>query len=329
MPRKLFGIAILRPFPSTHEYTVLNEADRLRQAEVFIIGCGYVGRRLARAEQARGRTCAALTHFESSAAELEALGITPAPGDLDVPDSLAALNLEGKTVYFLASPSADGETDRRSGHFCDAIDSGCVPERMVVISTTGVYGDCGGEWVDERHVPRPRAGRSVRRYDMETTLRAWAGTVGCEVVTLRVPGIYGPGRLPRARIQQGTPVLAEHESPWSNRIHVDDLVRVCMAAADKDGPSPIYNVADGRPGTMTGYFNQVADALGLPRPPQISRAEAEATLSPGMLSYLAESKRIDIRRMREELSVEPQYDLVVGLRACVEEERKSTTDEHC
>ena len=297
-------------------------------AEAFIVGCGYVGRRLARAEQARGRTCAALTRSEASAAELEALGVMPVPGDLDVADSLGGLDLQGKTVYFLAPPSAEGETDRRSKNFCDAIDSGRAPGRMVVISTTGVYGDCGGAWVDEWRIPKPQAGRSIRRYDMETTLRAWAVEVGCCAVTLRVPGIYGPGRLPRARIQRGTPVLAENESPWSNRIHVDDLVRVCLVAADKGRPGAVYHAADGRPGTMTDYFNQVADVLGLPRPPQISRAEAEATLSPGMLSYLAESKRINIRRMREELGVEPEHDLANGLRACVEEEEKLATDEH-
>jgi nucleoside-diphosphate-sugar epimerase len=138
------------------------------------------------------------------------------------------------------------------------------------------------------------------------------------VVILRVPGIYGPGRLPRERLTRGLPVLREDESPWSNRVHVDDLARACLAAARRGRPGGVYNISDGHPSTMTDYFNRVADASGLPRPPQITAAEARTRMSEGMQSYLAESKRLDNRRMREELGVEPQYpDLARGLAACI------------
>lgn len=136
-----------------------------------------------------------------------------------------------------------------------------------------------------------------------------------------MPGIYGPRRLPRARLEHRLPVLAEAESPYSNRIHVDDLIRACLAAVSSDFIGLVH-VSDGHPSTMTDYFNRVADALGLPRPEQISREEAQQNLSREMLSYLSESKRMDITRMRTVLGVEPDYpDLDRGLSDCVASEK--------
>jgi nucleoside-diphosphate-sugar epimerase len=136
------------------------------------------------------------------------------------------------------------------------------------------------------------------------------------VVILRVPGIYAHDRLPIRRLREGLPVLAEADSPFTNRIHADDLARVCIAAMKRGRPGAAYNVSDGHPTTMTDYFNRVADCLGLPRPPVVDRSTARQALSPSMLSFLEESKRLDNRRMREELGVELIYpDLVAGLAA--------------
>ena len=148
-------------------------------------------------------------------------------------------------------------------------------------------------------------------------LRRWSEANGVPIVILRVPGIYARGRLPEERLRAGEPVLREEESPFSNRIHADDLARVCVAAAHRDHPHDLYNVSDGHPTTMTDYFYRVADALGLTRPPAVTLEEARRRLGEGMLSYLAESKRIDNRRMREELGVELMYpDLASGLADC-------------
>ena len=188
----------------------------------------------------------------------------------------------------------------------------------MLISTTGVYGDCHGDWVNEQTPARPQAERARRRLHAEQALAAWADEHAVSYVILRVPGIYGPGKLPQARLQRGEPVLREQESPHSNRVHAHDLVRACLAAADHRQPQSLYNISDGHPSTMTDYFKRVADVLGLPQPPEISLEQARAQLSPGMLSYLAESKRLDNRLMREHLGVEPDYpDLASGLPACV------------
>jgi nucleoside-diphosphate-sugar epimerase len=284
---------------------------------MFIVGCGYLGRRVAAAERACGGRVHALARSADSAQVLRALGIESVCGDLDDPQSLAGLDVAGQGVYYFAPPPAAGVHDSRMGAFLAAVRPRS-PRRIVYISTTGVYGDCQGEWVDETRAPNPGADRARRRLDAENQLRAFATRTACEVVILRVPGIYGPERLPLERLRKGLPLLREEEAPWSNRVHVDDLVAACLAAMDRGRAGAVYNVSDGHPSTMTDYFRRVAEALGLPRPPEVSRAEAGDRIDAGMLGYLAESKRIDNRRMREELGVVPRYPtLAEGLPACV------------
>tara|TARA_B100001142_G_C13675415_1_gene399877 strand:- start:56 stop:493 length:438 start_codon:yes stop_codon:yes gene_type:complete len=138
------------------------------------------------------------------------------------------------------------------------------------------------------------------------------------IVALRVPGIYGAGKLPLKRLREGLPVLAPELAPWSNRVHVEDLISVCLAAARIEHPLAVYNVSDGHPSTMTDFFFSVADITGLPRPPVVDKQEATAALSAEMRSYLAESKRIDNTRMREHLGVDVRYpDLASGLSVLV------------
>lgn len=284
---------------------------------VFILGCGDVGRRVARLELAAGLPVTALVRSDDNEQRLRALGISVVRGDLDVPESLTGLPVENCWVYYFAPPPARGRDDPRLGHFLAAI-VGRKPQRIVYISTSAVYGDCRGEWVTEDRVPHPDSDRGHRRLDAERQLLAYGTAHAVPVVILRVPGIYGPGRLPAKRLEAREPVLRADQSPWSNRVHIDDLAAACRAAARRGRPAAIYNISDGCPTTMTDYFNRVADALGLPRPPEIAPHQASAHLSAGMQSYLAESKRLDNRRMREELGVKPIYpDLSVGLAACL------------
>lgn len=119
-------------------------------------------------------------------------------------------------------------------------------------------------------------------------------------------------------LRAAEPVLREAESPYSNRIHADDLAQVCVAAGHYKGPGTVYNASGGHPTTMTDFFFRVADLLGIPRPPTITLEEARRQLGEGMLSCLAESRRIDHRRLREELGVELMYpDLASGPASCL------------
>ncbi|WP_372523266.1 SDR family oxidoreductase [Sulfuricaulis sp.] len=287
--------------------------------DVLIIGCGDIGERVARHERSEGRAVIGLVRSEKSVRRLRAAGIQPIAADLDAPASLNNLPVKDAVVYYFAPPPDTGVTDPRMETFVSAMTPTNPPRCIVLISTTGVYGDCRGEWVTEDRPPNPQADRARRRLAAETTLQAWSKTSGVSVVILRVPGIYGPGYLPEKRLRSGEPVLREDESPFSNRIHADDLARICIAAARHAHPSRLYNVSDGHPTTMTDFFYRVADVLGIPRPPAVSLEEARRRLGEGMLSYLAESKRIDNRRMREELGVKLLYpDLAAGLASCFE-----------
>lgn len=166
----------------------------------------------------------------------------------------------------------------------------------------------------------PTSDRGKRRLAAETRLQDWGALHDVPVVILRAPGIYGPGRLPLERIRRGIPVLNETDSPWSNRIHADDLATACLAAARRGRPGQAYNVTDGQPTTMTDYFWRIADCFGLPRPPAISMEEARTVLTPAMLSFLVESRRLSNRRLVEELGVTLAYpDLSLGLLACKED----------
>ena len=132
---------------------------------------------------------------------------------------------------------------------------------------------------------------------------------------LRVGGIYGPGRLPEKRIRDQIPVIHETLAPKTNRIHADDLAEICIAAAKYGRDGEIYNVSDGCDSNMTEYFFQVADHLGLARPPSIDWETAKNVLSPGMLSYLRESRRMNNSKMLKELRIRLKYpDLISGLK---------------
>ncbi len=285
-----------------------------------ILGCGYIGRRLARHYLDQGVPVIGVVRSAESAAALVAQGIPALASDLarDLgPDDLDALSLSGARVVHLAPPPESGVLDLHTRHLVEAFARAGHPSRMVYISTTGVYGDCGGAWVDEDRPVRPQADRALRRWDAEQTLGHWRIASGRALVTLRVAGIYGPGRLPLERIRAGLPLVRSEEAPWSNRIHADDLAAACIAAMDRGADGAVYNACDGNPSTMTDYFFQVADAAGLPRPPVIPLREAEGQLSAGMLSYMRESRRLSNRRLVEDLGVELRYrTLAQGLRGC-------------
>lgn len=284
---------------------------------MLIVGCGYVGRRVAALEQARGRPVTGVVRSAASAQTLEREGIAAICADLDAAPP-AGLATRGTDVYYFAPPPQRGITEPRVAAFLAGLARRGQPRRIVYIGTTGIYGDCRGEWVDESRPANPSADRAHRRWDAECRLRDWSATTGGELVVLRVAGIYGPGRLPLDRLHRALPMVAEDEAPWTNRIHADDLAMVCIAAMDRAPSGAVYNVSDGHPGNMADYFNRVADLVGLPRPPVIRLADADGRLSEGLLSYLRESRRLDNGRMLRELGVTLHYPtLDAGLPACV------------
>jgi nucleoside-diphosphate-sugar epimerase len=296
-------------------------------ANILVAGCGDVGTRVARREQESGHSVSGLVRSEPSAQRLRQAGITPITYDLDITVYVPPLPDSIDVLYYFVPPPSTGKMDPRIDYFLQMLAKVTLPGRFVLLSTTGVYGDCDGAWITEQTPARPQTDRARRRLWAEQTLQRWAARNKISHVILRVPGIYGPGKLPVTRLQQQKPVLAPEQSPWSNRVHIDDLVSACVAAGHHAEPKPVYNISDGHPSTMTDYFYRVADALGLERPPAISLEQARQSMSDGMLSYLEESKRIDNTLMREHLGVDPVYwDLEEGIRESKESKGSDTID---
>ncbi len=289
-------------------------AGLMGNKKILIAGCGYIGCRLAGALSASD--VSGLVRSGESCAKLVEQGIRPLQWDLaDAVD--ISLPSRDADIYYLLPPPKTGVVDTFLENFLQGLEASGRPRRILYLGTTGVYGDCKGGWVDENTPVRPRADRALRRFDAEGQLRRWAGAARVELVILRVAGIYGPGKLPLQRLRAGKPMVAERFAPWTNRIHADDLVQVCLAAMERGGNGEIYNVSDGHPGNMTDYFNQVADFAGLPRPPLIDADAGKEQLSAGLRSYLAESRRVDNRKMLRELGVKLRYPtLEEGLNAC-------------
>jgi len=284
---------------------------------VLITGCGYIGRRVAGLLQAENHQVSGCVRSKESAAALDRSGIRAVTVDLDRPAAKSGWAHGFDAVFYFAPPPPQGEQDPRMQAFLQALDVEASPRRIVYISTSAVYGDCQGAWISESQAVNPATARGQRRLDAEQRLMAWCDAHDVQWILLRVPGIYGPGKLPLARLRKGTPVLREEDSPYTNRIHADDLAHVCVAAMKGSHANTVYNISDGHPSNMTDYFFKVADAAGLPRPPTVSRVEAQELLSAGMLSFLKDSRRMSNSKMLAELAVTLRYpDLDAGLRSC-------------
>jgi nucleoside-diphosphate-sugar epimerase len=292
----------------------------------LIVGCGYTGLRLARRLRPGWRV-AALARSEVAASRLAAEGLAVLRGDLDAafaPEQAQALQaaVPGAAIAWLAPPPEQGEDDPRLARFLDALGP-ARPAALLYMSTTGVYGDTGGGTVTEASPVSPANPRSRRRVAAEQTAAAWCAAHGVRHVVLRVPGIYGPGRLPLERLARGEPALRPEDAGPGNRIHVDDLVSACIAALERPVQG-IFNVTDGDPASTTEFLGRTAALAGLPPPPLVALADAPGRISPGMLAFLVESRRVDSRRMRVELGVVPRYSrLEDGIAASLAEMRAS------
>ena len=288
--------------------------------QAFIVGCGYVGRRLAR-QLGKSYNLYGLVRTTKHLKSLRAAHVEPIVLDLDriKKHDLSPVWFRNCTVFYFAPPPANGESDTRMHRFLQFMDA--KPKTLVYLSTTGVYGNASGAFVDETTPVNPQTPRAQRRVSAEHIARIWCTENNVRRVILRVPAIYGPGRLPLERLRRREPTIRAEEAPFTNRIHVDDLVRVCLAAASNSKVQGVFNVGDGNHCSTTEYLRLVAQLAGLPMPPEIPMDAAQLSFSPETLSYLDESRRINNRRMCTELGVTPQYaDLADGIQASLQEQ---------
>jgi nucleoside-diphosphate-sugar epimerase len=287
---------------------------RFRRERVLIVGCGDVGMRVAGKMRNRVRLLA-LTTQSQRRGEFRSGGLMPIVGNLDSQDSLMRLAGIATRVIHLAPPPSTGWTDPRTTALLRALRLRQKPVCLVYGSTSGVYGNCDGEWVTETRAVNAHTPRAHRRVDAESRMRFWGRSTMTRVSILRIPGIYAQDReggTPRARILKATPVLRAEDDVFTNHIQADDLARACCLALWRGAPQRIYNVNDDTALKMGDYFDLAADLYDLPRPPRIAREGATEHLPLMLLSFMSESRRMDNTRMKRELRLRLQYPTVLS-----------------
>ena len=310
--------------------------SRFRRARVLVVGCGDVGLRTA-APLARRVRVLALTSSPERIPLLRAAGLTPLWGQLDRPETLSRLAGLAPRVLHLAPPPAAAadfaqgpvespdrrrvaHTDPRTVALLRALcRRGHRLHALVYGSTSGVYGDCAGAWVDETRAPAPATARAHRRWHAEQQVRDWSRRGRQPAVVLRIPGIYAPDReggTPRGRLLKGLPVLVPQDDVYTNHIHADDLARACGLALWRGARYRTVNVADDTELKMGDYVDWAADLYGLPRPVRVTREAAKGAVSPMVLSFMGESRRLVNVRMKTELGLVLRYPTIEqGLRS--------------
>ncbi len=289
---------------------------------LLIIGSGDVATR-AMPWLRRHFDVYALVRSAEAALSWRALGAQVLRGDLDRPASLRRLAGLAEHLLICAPPPDSGNDDPRIRHLLAALRRGGRSLRtMVYVSTSGVYGDCAGEVVQEHRAPAPCTARGRRRLAAETRLRAQVIAQGGALRILRAPGIYAAGRLSLARLERGDPVLRAEEDVYTNHIHADDLARAACLALFRGPRLRVFNACDDSDLRMGDYYDAMADLAGLPRPPRLSRSECAQRLTALSMSFMSESRRLSNARIRRELRWRPLHpDVIEGVRRALAVQR--------
>ncbi len=296
----------------------------MSETRALILGCGYVGLRLARVLASNGVSVMGTTRERERFAEVEAAGAQPARAEVMEPATLRPLaEWEPHVVFDLVRPQKI-DTDRYTvwGTRNIAAAFAARPlEALVYLSSTAVYGRRGGEWTDEDTPVNPSSPLGQARVESERIYLDLFEERGVPVRICRAPGIYGPGRTLRQRLESGAYSRVDDESQWVSRIHVDDLVEGLIAAWRVGQPGGVYLLCDDEPVTGREYAELTANLLTLPVPPPLPREDIRHELSRSVFERRVGARRCSNRRMREELRVELRYPTVrEGVPAALQEE---------
>jgi nucleoside-diphosphate-sugar epimerase len=310
-------------------------AFRVQAPSLLVIGAGDVAWRALPWLLRRFRV-RVLCRSAETAARWRAQGAVPLIGDLDQPSSLRRLRGLADYVLHTAPPASNHSGDPRTVRLLAALGAArIIPRAVVYISTTGVYGDCGGARIDETRRRSAGTARAQRRVAAEQTLRAWVcrqarglrhARIGGRplqshppkklrkgrrrapgLALVRAPGIYAADRLPLDRLRAGTPALRAEEDGYTSHIHAEDLAKAIQLAPFRLRGGRAVHTCDQSSLKMGDWFDAIADAFGLPAPRRISRSEAERVLPESLLSFMRESRRLDTRRMVRELRLRLRY----------------------
>lgn len=277
--------------------------------KLLIVGLGDVAQR-ALPELLASWEVTALTRTARGMSAHERLQVVAF--DLDAPvfseAQLAALRQNYDAVLWTAPPNAaitDEYATRMRRVMAQWLGSATPwqPKRLVYISTTGVYGDCAGAWVDERTTLNPESSRAQARVWDERAWTSLGAAIGAQVCVLRAPGIYALERLPVQSVLVRAPVMLPHEDSFSNHIHADDLagaaVYAVSCADDAYAQNPcIINVCDDEPILMGQWFAALANILNLPTPEYITRTQMQLSVGAMRWSFMRESRKIGNAKLR-------------------------------
>jgi nucleoside-diphosphate-sugar epimerase len=284
-------------------------------SRLFCFGLGYTAGRFAAALKRDGWTVAGTSRDAAKVAALAARGIGAHRFDRDHPLEDPAAALAG-TTHLLVSAPPDAAGDPVLG--VHEADIARVESLAWVgyLSTTGVYGDRGGDWVDEDSVLRPVSERALRRVAAEDAWLDMWHRYGLAVHIFRLAGIYGPGRSVIDQLKAGTARRVVKPGQVFGRIHVDDIGAVLRASMARPNPGAVYNVCDDEPAAPSDVVEHASRLLGVEPPPAVSLEEAR--LSPMALSFYADNRRVRNERIKRELGVVLSYpDYRRGLEACL------------
>ncbi|MHA7887598.1 SDR family oxidoreductase [Roseicyclus sp.] len=278
--------------------------------KLLIFGYGYTARHLVSEMNPAPGDVRVTTRSADKAAQLEAEGLTARV----FPGTDMAADLHWATHVLITAGPEDGH-DPVLAHARDAIVAAADGLVWVgYLSTTGVYGDHSGGWVDEETPLTPSTARGRARVAAEGEWQALFHAHGLPLHIFRLAGIYGPGRGPFAKVREGTARRIVKPGQVFSRIHVEDIAQVLIASMAHPQAGAVYNLCDDDPAPPQDVIAHAAELLGLPVPPEVPHDEAE--LSPMARSFYAESKRVDNRRMKEELGIRLRYpDYRAGLAA--------------
>ena len=213
---------------------------------------------------------------------------------------------ENSSIIYMAPPNQETHEDNRLKRFLKKLSDRKI-SKITYISTSGVYGDHDDRVVDETTELKPITDRAKRRVSAENMIKGYSLKTSNDYIILRVPGIYGPDRLPINRINNQEPVILELESKKTNLIHVEDLARISWGCVNSDIKNEIFNVSDGCPITVTRFYKEICNVLNLKMPPQISMTEAQGCFSEKRLSFLNESRILDISKMEKHFPNQIKY----------------------
>lgn len=277
----------------------------------LILGCGYLGRRVAQLWLTQGHHVFGVTRRPENAAALQQDGVEPIIADVLRADSLSKLPSVDTVLYAIGLDRTSGMSMRSVyvDGLANVLEQLPPPNRFIYISSSSVYGQTDGEWVDEDSPTEPQEESGQIVLEAERLLR----TRLPDAVILRFAGIYGPGRLLRRKsIEAGEPIVGDADK-WLNLIHVEDGARAVLAAEERGQSGRIYNICDNQPVRRRDFYSELARCLGAPTPRFVAPA-ADQPPPP----HEKGNRRIRNRRMREELGLTPRFaSYVEGLRAWV------------